>query len=155
MALEFRKTYFLKVYTGEDVMVDDYPLYKAIIKEAIRLKLAGGTVLRGIGGYATTRRSLGRAVNTFISGNANNPIIVEIVDEKEDLEKILPFLEKHATHALVVMGEADYLVTDYMRKRWAEKDAGAGENKIPSFKLRQQEEARLEQQEQLSQQQQQ
>ena len=31
-------------------------------------------------------------------------------------EKILPFLEKNATHALVVMGEVDYLVTDFMRK---------------------------------------
>ena len=57
-----------------------------------------------------------RAVSTFISGNANFPVIVELVDKKENLEKILPFLEKNATHALVVMGEADYLVTDFMRK---------------------------------------
>ena len=61
-------------------------------------------------------RGVGRAVSTFISGNANFPVIVELVDKKENLEKILPFLEKNATHALVVMGEADYLVTDFMRK---------------------------------------
>ena len=78
--------------------------------------LACGTVIKGIEGYATKVRGVGRAVSTFISGNANFPVIVELVDEKENLEKILPFLEKNATHALVVMGEADYLVTDFMRK---------------------------------------
>ena len=62
-------------------------------------------------------RGVGRAVSTFISGNANFPVVVELVDKKENLEKILPFLEKNATHALVVMGEVDYLVTDFMRRR--------------------------------------
>ena len=45
MALEFEKITFLKIYTGEDVMLDDQPLYKAIIEEARRLQLAGGTVI--------------------------------------------------------------------------------------------------------------
>ena len=37
MALEFNRTTFLKVYTGEDVLYDDIPLYKAILREARRL----------------------------------------------------------------------------------------------------------------------
>lgn len=116
MALEFNKTSYLKIYTGEDVLFEDIPLYKAILREARSLGLAGGTVIKGIEGYATKVRGVGRAVSTFISGNANFPVIVELVDKKENLEKILPFLEKNATHALVVMGEADYLVTDFIRK---------------------------------------
>lgn len=51
--MDFKKVTFLKVYTGEDVIVEDMPLFKAVIKEAMRLKLAGGTVTRGIGGYAS------------------------------------------------------------------------------------------------------
>ena len=43
--MDFKKVTFLKVYTGEDVIVEDMPLFKAVIKEAMRLKLAGGTVL--------------------------------------------------------------------------------------------------------------
>lgn len=117
MALEFKKTTFLKVYTGEDVLFEDVPLYKAILREARRLGLAGGTVSRGIEGYAANLRGVGRAVNTLISGNANYPIIVEIVDERENIEKILPFLEKNATHALVLVEEATYMVTDYMREQ--------------------------------------
>lgn len=116
MALEFKKTTFLKVYTGEDVLYNDVPLYKAILREARNLGLAGGTVVKGIEGYAANLRGVGRAVNTFISGNANYPVIVEIVDERKNIEKILPFLEKNATHALVLVEEATYMVTDYMRK---------------------------------------
>ena len=121
MALEFKKITFLKVYTGEDVMLDDKPLYKAIIEEARRLKLAGGTVMKGIEGYATKLRGVGRAINYFVSGNANYPIVIEIVDSRENLEKLLPFLEKNVTDGLVLLEDSNYLVTDYTRKREAEK----------------------------------
>ena len=123
MAIEFKKITFLKVYTGEDVMLDDKPLYKAIIEEARRLKLAGGTVMKGIEGYATKLRGVGRAINYFVSGNANYPIVIEIVDERENLEKLLPFLEKNVTDGLVLLEDSQYLVTDYTRKREAEKEA--------------------------------
>lgn len=115
MALEFKKTTFLKVYTGEDVLLDDVPLYKAILREARKLGLAGGTVVKGIEGYATKLRGVGRTVNSLMSGNANYPVIVEIVDERKNIEKILPFLEKNATHALILVEESTYMVTDFMR----------------------------------------
>ena len=123
MAIEFKKITFLKVYTGEDVMLDDKPLYKAIIEEARRLKLAGGTVMKGIEGYATKLRGVGRAINYFVSGNANYPIVIEIVDSRENLEKLLPFLEKNVTDGLVLLEDSNYLVTDYTRKREAEKES--------------------------------
>ena len=123
MAVEFEKITFLKIYTGEDVMLDDKPLYKAIIDEARRLKLAGGTVIKGIEGYATKLRGVGRAINYFVSGNANYPIIIEIVDTREKLETFLPYLEKNVTNGLVIMEESEYLVTDYTRKRKAEREA--------------------------------
>ena len=117
MALEFNRTTFLKVYTGEDVLYNDIPLYKAILREARRLGLSGGTVMKGIEGYAAKLRGVGRAVNSFISGNANLPVVVEIVDKRENIDKILPWLEKNATHALVLVEESTYMVTDYMRER--------------------------------------
>ena len=123
MAVEFEKITFLKIYTGEDVMLDDQPLYKAIINEARRLQLAGGTVIKGIEGYATKLRGVGRAINYFVSGNANYPIIIEIVDTREKLEAFLPYLEKNVTNGLVIMEESEYLVTDYTRKRKEEREA--------------------------------
>lgn len=123
MSLEFKKITFLKVYTGEDVLYNDIPLYKAILREARHLGLAGGTVTKGIEGYATQLRGVGRAVNNLMSGNANLPVIVEIVDTKENILKILPFLEKNATHALVLVEESTYLVTDYIRQKHYSKDS--------------------------------
>lgn len=126
MAFEFNQTTFLKIYTGEDVLYNDVPLYKAILREAYNLGLAGGTVIRGIEGFATKMRGVGRAVNTLISGNANLPVLVEIVDSRENIDKILPFLEKNATNALVTIQESTYMVTDYMRERgYASRLVGA------------------------------
>ena len=121
MQHEFRKITFLKVYTGEDVMLGDEPLYKAIISKARELGLAGGTVMKGIEGYATKLRGVNRVISSFVSGNANLPVVIEIVDRKENIMKILPFLEQHATHALVLVEESNYLLTDYIRERIAER----------------------------------
>lgn len=129
MALEFKKITFLKIYTGEDVMLDDKPLYKAIIEEARRVGLAGGTVMKGIEGYATKLRGVGRAINYFVSGNANYPIVVEIVDQRENIDKILPYLEKNVHNGLVLLEESEYLVTDYTRKREAEREAFLAQQK--------------------------
>lgn len=121
MEYEFRKITFLKIYTGEDVMCGDEPLYKAIIAKARELKLAGGTVTKGIEGYATKLRGVNRVISSFVSGNSNLPVMVEIVDSRENIEKIFPFLQKHADHALVLVEESNCLVTDYLRERIAER----------------------------------
>ncbi len=117
MMTEFQKTSYLKIYTGEDVLYNDIPLYKAILKEAYRLNLAGGTVTKALEGFASELRGVGRAINTLVSGNGNLPVVVEIVDKRENLEKIFPFLEKNAKKALVVVGESTFMVTDYMRSK--------------------------------------
>lgn len=119
--MEFRKATFLKIYTAEDVICGDKPLYKAIIAEAMSLGLSGATISRAIAGYAAQKRGMGRAVNTLFSGAGNLPIIIEIIDDRANIEKLLPYLEKYAKHTLVVMYEADYLVTDYIREREADR----------------------------------
>lgn len=94
MALEFNKTSYLKIYTGEDVLFEDIPLYKAILREARSLGLAGGTVIKGIEGYATKVRGVGRAVSTFISGNANFPVIVELVEKRKTSKRFCRFWKR-------------------------------------------------------------
>lgn len=117
--MEFRTTTALKIYTGEDVYVDGEPLYKTIVHMAMTLGIAGGTVVKGIAGYAAQKRGMGRSLNTFISGNSNMPIIIEFVDTRQNLEKLLPFLEKKAKHSFITIEDCTYLVTDYIREREA------------------------------------
>lgn len=115
--MEFVKVTLLAIYTAEDVLYDDMPLYKAIIEEARRCKLAGGTVIRASEGYGTSIRGMGnRAVPMFFSGTPDLPVLVEIVDTRKNINKILPFLEKCGKkHFLAIMTELDALVTDYLR----------------------------------------
>ncbi len=114
--MEFKKVTFLRIYTGEDVILGDKPLFKAIIEEAMRLKIAGGTISRGVGGYATSKRGIDRKIGSIFTGMPNMPMIVEIADTRENIEKILPWLEKNATKALVLVEESTCLITDYMRE---------------------------------------
>lgn len=113
--MEFRTSTVLKIYTGEDVVLEGRPLYKTILAKAYELGLAGATVTKGIAGYATQKRGLGRAVNKLFSGMENMPVIIEIVDSRENLEKLLPYLEKNAKHCFITIKDCTYLVTDYLR----------------------------------------
>lgn len=98
-------------------------LYRTILEEARRLKIAGATVIKGIEGYATEVRGIDRRPVSLFTGVSNLPVLVTIVDQKENLEKLIPFLEKKATHALVLFEESTALVTDYMRQVIAKRQA--------------------------------
>ena len=117
MALEFTRVTFLRIYTGEDVILGDEPLYKAILKEARRLGLAGGTAIKAISGFSKQVRGGNNRISYFVSGVADAPIIIDIVDEKERVASFLPWLEKNAKRSLVTVRETDILMTDYIRQR--------------------------------------
>ena len=123
MTAEFRKCWMLKIYTGEDVIVGDEPLYRTILDEARKLKIAGATVIKGIEGYATEVRGIDRRPVSLFTGVSNLPVLVTIVDTRENLEKLIPFLEKKAEHALVLFEESTVLATEYMRQQLAKKAA--------------------------------
>ena len=96
MHMKFVKLYELKIFTAEDVLCGDEPFYKAVFKEARRLGLGGGTLIRADAGYGQeVRGKSGRAVPIFFSGSYNLPLIIEIVDTKEKLATLYPFLEKN------------------------------------------------------------
>ena len=44
--MKFVKLYELKIFTAEDVQCGDEPFFKAVFKEARRLGLGGGTMVR-------------------------------------------------------------------------------------------------------------
>jgi len=49
--MKFVKLYELKIFTAEDVTCGDEPFYKAVFKEARRLGLGGGTMVRADAGF--------------------------------------------------------------------------------------------------------
>lgn len=128
--MEFIKLYALKIYTAEDVQCGDEPFYKAVLQEARRLLLGGGTVIRAAEGYGTEVRGDGRAVPIFFSGTYNLPLLVEIVDSKEKLAKLYPFLEKHGgCHFLATISPLNVLYTKYVESNGKR----LGRKELPRF----------------------
>lgn len=56
--MKFVKLYELKIFTAEDVQCGDEPFFKAVFKEARRLGLGGGTMVRADAGYGRKVRGM-------------------------------------------------------------------------------------------------
>jgi hypothetical protein len=94
------KDTLLRIYIGENDRYKGRPLYEAIVKKARELDLAGATVLRGIMGFGADSR----LKSAHILDLSNDlPIVIEIIDNPEQVQKILPFLDEAVTEGLVTM----------------------------------------------------
>ena len=94
----------LRIFIGEADKCEHKPLYEWIVLQAREHGLAGATVLRGMMGFgANTRR-----IHTFRFDTLSEdlPMIVEIVDTQEKLEKFLLSIEPHLTAGLVTLEKA-------------------------------------------------
>lgn len=120
--MEFKKVCNLTIYTGEDVLYEDKPLYKAILLKAREIGLAGGTVVKGQSGFAkAVARRMNDNFSKFFSGNYNAPIVITIVDNRDRIEKLLPFLEEHAEHSYVTLAETEVLITKYLKEKFKDE----------------------------------
>lgn len=90
----------LRVFIGETDTIHGRPLYEQIVLKARELNLAGATVLRGIMGFGADSR-----VHTakVLRLSEDLPIVIEVVDTKEHIEKLLPFLDENVQEGMVTM----------------------------------------------------
>lgn len=81
----------LRIFIGELDKIGHQPLYEAILFEAKKQGLAGCTVLRGIMSFGASSR-----VHTakLIDISTDLPIVIEIVDHEEKLNRFMPVLDK-------------------------------------------------------------
>jgi len=93
--------YLLRIFIGESDRHEGKPLYEWIVIQARAQELAGATVLRGLMGYGANSH----AIQTFKIERLSTdlPMIVEIVDTKEKLEKFLTSVESTIKDGLVTM----------------------------------------------------
>ncbi|MDD3151041.1 MAG: DUF190 domain-containing protein [Candidatus Gastranaerophilales bacterium] len=92
--------FLLRIFLGENDMDKGKPLYEQIVLKAHSLSLAGVTVLRGIMGFGA-RSHLHSAKVMRLSENL--PVVVEIVDTRQNLKKLFPFLEPVINNALITL----------------------------------------------------
>ena len=88
----------IRIYIGESDQWDGKPLATAIVERCRREGLAGATVLRGIQGFGANSR-----IHTthILDLSTDLPLVIEIVDKEERINKFLPLLDEMVTEGLI------------------------------------------------------
>jgi len=79
----------VRIFIGETDILHHIPVYEKIVLEARKLHLAGATVFKGVMGFGRTSR-----IHTakILRLSEDMPMVIEIVDEEQKIEKFLPIL---------------------------------------------------------------
>ena len=98
----------LRIFIGEADKHEGKPLYEWIVLKAREQGLAGATVLRGMMGFGANTRQ----IHTFRFDTLSEdlPIIVEVVDTSEKLDKFVETIEPHIKAGLVTPEKAQIKV---------------------------------------------
>jgi uncharacterized protein len=90
----------LRIFISEKEKVKSLTLYESIVLKAKELDIAGATVVRGIMGYGADKKM---HTSKILDLSENLPIIIEIIDKEENINKILPFLDEVIHKGFVTM----------------------------------------------------
>jgi PII-like signaling protein len=90
----------LRIFIGETDRIHGKALYEQIVLKARELGLAGATVVRGTMGFGASSR-----VHTakILCLSEDLPVVIELVDTEENLNKLMPFIDENVTEGLVTM----------------------------------------------------
>jgi PII-like signaling protein len=96
----------LRIFIGESDRYHRKPLYQAIVEMLREEGLAGATVLRGIEGFgAHSHLHTARILRL----SEDLPIIIEVADQTERIEKILPRLDEMVTEGMLTLERVETL----------------------------------------------
>ncbi len=90
----------LKIFIGETDRYKGKALYEQIVLKAQELKLSGVTVVRGLMGFGADSRM---HTAKLLSLSDNSPIVIELVDSQENLDRLLPFLDEAVPEGMVTL----------------------------------------------------
>ncbi len=96
----------LKIYIGEDQHWQGHALYHALVVKARALGLAGATAYRGLEGYGPEKRL---RTARILDLSVDLPVVVEIVDTEENIERFLPYVREMVKKGLVTLSEVAVL----------------------------------------------
>ncbi len=90
----------LRIFFGESDKWHHQPLDVALLERLRREGFAGATVFRGTAGFGANS-----VIHTtrLLDLSADLPVIVEVVDTEEHIERLLPILEEMVDDGLVTM----------------------------------------------------
>lgn len=90
----------LRIFVGEEDQYNGCPLYAAIVTKALEERMAGATVLPGLEGFGRSRY-----VRSELNVDAGPllPMVVEIVNSENQIDRFLPVLHEMLGSGLVTL----------------------------------------------------
>ena len=101
-----REAVLLRIFFGESDKFHRLPLHEAIVLKAREMHLGGATVLRGHIGFGHSSRI---HTSRFLRLSQDLPVVVEIIDSQEKIERFLPVLDGMMASGLITMERAEVL----------------------------------------------
>jgi uncharacterized protein len=82
------------------------PAVPAIVERCRQLDIAGATVYRGIQGYGAST-IIRRSHLLHLSSEA--PILVQIIDTEENIQRLIPALDEMVAEGLIAMSDVEVI----------------------------------------------
>lgn len=80
-------------------------------------------VMRGTQGYGSRVRGKERRLFISVSEAINLPVVITMIDKKEQIELLYPFLEENLRHGVATVEEIDMLATNFVKEEYQKKIA--------------------------------
>ena len=96
----------VRVFIGESDQWHHQPLHVALLERLRREGFSGATVTRGVAGFGA--HSLVHTAN-ILRLSQDLPVIVEVVDTEEQVERLRPILDEMVAEGLVTMEKVHVL----------------------------------------------
>jgi PII-like signaling protein len=90
----------MRIHIGESDRWHGKPLYDAIVELLRREKFSGATVLRGVGGFGSSSIYHTEKIMRL---SEDLPIVIEVIEFAERIEKMLPQLDEMIGGGLVTL----------------------------------------------------
>jgi len=101
-----RDAVLLRIFFGENDKFRHLPLHEAIVLKAREMHLGGATVLRGHIGFGQSSHI---HITEIFRLAQDLPVVVEIVDSQERIDRFLPVLDGMMTSGLVTVEKVQVL----------------------------------------------
>ena len=94
----------LRLYLTERDRYQHKPLHEAVIEKCRELKIAGATIFRGLEGYGDTAE-----IHRSHLVRHDLPIVVQIVDSAENIQRLLPIVEEMMDKGLIAISDVNVI----------------------------------------------
>jgi PII-like signaling protein len=97
----------IRIFIGDGDTWHHQPLHRALLERLRREGFAGATILRGVAGFGAAS-----VIHTahLVDLSADLPVLIEVVDDDEHVQRLLPILDEMITQGALVTMEKVHVV---------------------------------------------